>query len=71
MAEQKREEQLRRDEVGRSGIYPGSGPYPEGEAEVITPGEINRDRTADESAVEQSDELKGTERLPRKGDEAD
>lgn len=71
MAEQKREGELRRDEVGKSGIYPGSGPYPEGEADVITPGEINRDRKADEPAVEQSDELKDSERLPRKGDDID
>ncbi|HEV8319852.1 MAG TPA: hypothetical protein VGQ10_20725 [Vicinamibacterales bacterium] len=71
MAEQNREEQIRRDEVGKSGIYPGSGPYPEGDAGVITPGEINRDRTAEESAIEQSDELKDSERLPRKGDDVD
>jgi len=30
----------RRDEVGRSGIYPASGPLPEGDAEVISPGEL-------------------------------
>ena len=26
------------DEVGRSPVYPGSGPYPSGDAEVRTPG---------------------------------
>jgi len=26
------------DEVGKSPVYPGSGPYPSGEAEVKTPG---------------------------------
>ncbi len=25
------------DEVGRTGVYPGSGPYPAGEAEIRTP----------------------------------
>ncbi len=29
--------QGRKDEVGRTGVYPGSGPYPPGEAEVRTP----------------------------------
>lgn len=31
----------RRDEVGRTGIYPSTGPFPEGDAPVITPGDIN------------------------------
>jgi hypothetical protein len=30
----------RRDEVGRSGIYPASGPLPEHDAEVVSPGEL-------------------------------
>src|SRR5215217_8173870 len=34
--------QGRRDEVGRTGVYPGSGPYPEGSAEVRTPGDFVR-----------------------------
>src|SRR5438067_819679 len=29
--------QGRKDEVGRTGVYPGSGPYPPGDAEVRTP----------------------------------
>lgn len=29
--------QGRIDEVGRTGVYPGSGPYPAGEAELRTP----------------------------------
>jgi hypothetical protein len=69
MAEQKQQQELRRDEVGKSGIYPGSGPYPEGEADVITPGDINRGQDADAAAVEQSDDLKASERMPRKGDD--
>ncbi len=28
----------RKDQVGRSPVYPGSGPYPEGDAELRTPG---------------------------------
>lgn len=71
MAEQTRDERIRRDQVGKSGIYPGSGPYPEGEADVITPGEINKDRGSHKPAVEQSDALKESERLPRKGDDLD
>ena len=30
----------RRDEVGHTGVYPATGPLPEGEAEVLTPGRI-------------------------------
>jgi len=30
--------QGRRDEVGHTGVYPGSGPYPEGQSEIRTPG---------------------------------
>ncbi len=30
----------RRDEVGRSGIYPASGPAPSGDAPILTPGEL-------------------------------
>jgi hypothetical protein len=61
----------RRDEVGHTGIYPATGPYPEGEAPVITPAEINSGTRRDDSGVEQSDDLKGVEREPRKGDEFD
>lgn len=60
----------RKDEVGRSGIYPGSGPYPD-DAEVITPGEINQDRRHEGPGVEQDDRLKGAERQPRMGNEDD
>jgi hypothetical protein len=61
-----------RDEVGRSGIYPATGPRPEN-AEVITPGDINEGRTGQHKGpgVDRNDEVKGAERLPRKGDEAD
>jgi len=34
--------QGRRDEVGPTGVYPGSGPYPEGPAEIRTPGDFVR-----------------------------
>ena len=62
-----------RDEVGRSGIYPATGPHPEG-AEVITPGDINEGRTGGHEGgpgVERNREDAHPERLPRKGDEAD
>jgi hypothetical protein len=62
----------RRDEVGRTPVYPATGPYPD-DATVITPGEINSrtaSRTRNEHAeVHVSDELKGAERYPRRGDE--
>jgi hypothetical protein len=32
----------RRDEVGKTGVYPATGPYPEGDVEVVTPDEINK-----------------------------
>lgn len=60
----------RRDEVGRTGIYPSGGPYPEGEQPpILTPGAINAPRERQPSDVQQSDAVKGAERLPRKGDE--
>jgi len=40
----------RKDEVGHTGIYPATGPYPEGDAEIITPGEINSGATGEGSA---------------------
>lgn len=61
----------RRDEVGRSGIYPSSGPYPEGPAPVITPADINEPHDRKGPGVEQNDDLQGSERLPRKGNELD
>lgn len=59
----------RRDEVGKTGIYPATGPYPEGDAEIVTPGDINSAES--DAEVEQSEDLKGAERLPRKGNEED
>jgi hypothetical protein len=59
----------RRDEVGKTGIYPATGPYPEGDVEVVTPGDINSAES--DASVEQSEDLKGAERLPRKGNEED
>ena len=60
------------DDVGRSGIYPPTGPRPDN-AEAITPGDINEEQTGhhDRPGVARDEELKGAARLPRKGDEAD
>jgi hypothetical protein len=59
----------RRDEVGHTGIYPATGPRPEGELPVRTPGDINKHGSDGPAGVEQDDHLKGAERMPRKGDE--
>ena len=32
----------RRDEVGKTGIYPSTGPFPEGDAPILTPADINQ-----------------------------
>ncbi|MBI4265120.1 MAG: hypothetical protein HY657_12160 [Acidobacteria bacterium] len=61
----------RRDEVGPTGIYPSSGPYPEGETPIVTPADINAPHDRTGPGVKQSDELRSAERLPRKGNEAD
>ena len=61
----------RRDEVGKSGVYPATGPYPEGEPEVITPGEINKESPSDKAGVKQNEDLKGAKRSPRLGNEED
>ena len=42
----------RKDDVGRSGIYPATGPYPKGKAPVITPAEINSNTHADRSRAD-------------------
>lgn len=55
----------RRDEVGRSGIYPASAPDAPAEADVKTPGDFVHHSTR----TEQDDDLIGAERLPRKGDD--
>jgi hypothetical protein len=47
MAENVRGGAGRKDEVGRSGIYPATGPYPDGDAPIITPGEINSGATGE------------------------
>ena len=66
----------RKDEVGHSGIYPATGPRPEGDVETITPGEINEGRTGrghphKGPGVERDEDLKNVERLPRKGNDDD
>jgi hypothetical protein len=38
----------RTDAVGRTGVYPGSGPYPSGEAEVRTPGSFVHSQVDDQ-----------------------
>jgi hypothetical protein len=45
-----------RDEVGRSGVYPATGPYPEGDVTILTPGEINRGETGEEHDHDRDDE---------------
>jgi hypothetical protein len=59
----------RRDEVGKTGIYPISGPFPEGDAPIITPADINESHDTKTPGVHRSEDLKGAERLPRKGDD--
>jgi hypothetical protein len=61
----------RKDDVGHTGVYPATGPYPDGDAPVITPAEINRDSGRGARGVKVSDELKGAERMPRRGNEED
>lgn len=63
----------RRDVVGRTGIYPASGPLPEGEAEVLTPGDINEGHTGKRhhDLPARLEDVRNVERLPRKGDELD
>jgi hypothetical protein len=61
----------RRDEVGKTGIYPATGPYPEGEAPIVTPGDINAGTGPQGPGVEVNEDLKSSERLPRKGNEED
>jgi hypothetical protein len=46
----------RKDEVGRTGIYPATGPYPEGDAPIITPGEINSGSTGEGPRGHQDDD---------------
>jgi hypothetical protein len=45
----------RRDDVGKSGIYPATGPYPEGKVEILTPGELNRPHDESDTADDQPD----------------
>lgn len=61
----------RKDEVGHTGIYPATGPYPDGDAPVITPDEINRRGNLRGPGVEQNEDLKNAERMPRIGNEED
>jgi hypothetical protein len=61
----------RKDEVGRTGIYPATGPYPDGDAPILTPQEINRGSESGASEVQQDDDLMGVERSPRMGNEDD
>jgi len=45
----------RRDEVGKTGIYPATGPYPDGELNIRTPAEINKgqERKEENEALEE------------------
>jgi hypothetical protein len=60
MAEQKRGQDVtagadRRDDVGQNGVYPATGPYPEGEVEILTPGELNGPHDENDTADDQPD----------------
>jgi hypothetical protein len=60
------------DMRGGKGRKDEVGPYPESDAPVITPSEINSGtHPGSGSSVGQSDALKGVERAPRRGDEID
>jgi hypothetical protein len=59
-----------KDDVGRSGIYPATGPHPEN-AEPITPGAINEGRTGRRKGIHHDEQIKNAERHPRKGDDID
>ena len=61
----------RRDEVGKTGIYPGTGPFPEGETPILTPADISKPREPKEDGVRFSGPLKGSERLPGEGNGSD
>jgi len=64
----------RRDEVGKSGVYPATGPYPEGDLDVLTPGEINEDATnkgAEGPGVERNEEVSRNRPLGHEEDEPD
>ena len=56
MAENVRGGAGRKDEVGHTGIYPATGPYPDGDVSIITPGEINSGSTGTGSASQQDDD---------------
>jgi hypothetical protein len=57
----------RRDEVGKTGIYPATAPDAPPDAEVRTPGDIN----SQDKQVRQDSGLRGAERLERPGTEPD
>ena len=72
MAEDVKAGKGRKDEVGHTGVYPATGPYPEKDAEIITPSEINQGPSVhDGPGVERNEALKGTQRQPRLGNEED
>ena len=71
MADQVRGGAGRKDEVGKTGIYPATGPYPNEEAPVITPEDINRRGNPSSPGVELDENLKASERQPRLGNEDD
>lgn len=71
MADQVRGGAGRKDEVGRTGIYTATGPYPDNDAPVITPADINGPGKPRGPGVEVNDDLKGAERQPRRGNEDD
>lgn len=75
MAQQERQDVTagkgRRDEVGHTGIYPGSGPRPEGDVPIRTPGDINAGRPGGGPGIESNGERTGVRRPARAGSEED
>ena len=55
----------RKDEVGHTGIYPATGVYPEGNAPIRTPDEINSGTTGNErpAAMELDDDTPDSDAL--------
>ena len=59
----------RRDEVGRSGIHPASGPLPPGDVPVRGQEELGHPESRPQQGVRQDEHLRGAERRPRRGDQ--
>jgi hypothetical protein len=71
MADQIRGGAGRKDEVGRTGIYPATGPYPTHDVPIVTPDTLNRGGSTHQPSSGVDEHLKGAERQPRRGNEED